>query len=388
MSNMPPSDLAPIQQLIDRTRRLLRSSWMITGMAVVCTVLLGSLLVAATADLLLALWPSFRWVALAIVVIPAGWAFIMGVLRAGLRRLGSRNVARKIENHIPQMHNRLVSCMDLAAERDGHPLSRGLPPAARRRNHGAGPRFRSAAGARLAADAPGFARRGDCGGRVRRRLDHAFRKTHRRQSPACSALGPTSRRPRECSTRSSPATHAILRGDPIEFVVDVKAGAPTDLQLEIFAKDGGAPLRYDLRRRNDRRWTFSLNGFERSFDYRVRGGGTWTLPFHIAMVDRPKLVSLQATLHYAKYFGPVEPRPNPPQVADIAGPEQSEVEVAVGVEGDVARGEIRLYQARPPPAARRGQARANRRPADALDRQRQVVGPLPLAARRLLPRTP
>ena len=123
MSNVPPSDLAPIQQLIDRTRRLLRSSWMITGMAVVCAVLLGSLLLAATADLLLALWPSFRWVALAIVVIPAGWAFIMGVLRAGLRRLGSRNVARRIENHIPQMHNRLVSCMDLAADRDGHPLS-------------------------------------------------------------------------------------------------------------------------------------------------------------------------------------------------------------------------------------------------------------------------
>ena len=130
----------------------------------------------------------------------------------------------------------------------------------------------------------------------------------------------------------------------------MQAGAPTDLQLEIFAADGGAPLRYDLRRRNDRRWTFSLNEFERSFDYRVRGGGTWTLPYHIAMVDRPKLVSLQATLHYAKYFGPVEPRPNPPQVADIAGPEQSEVEVAVGVEGDVARGEIRLYQSRPQPA--------------------------------------
>ena len=81
-----------------------------------------------------------------------------------------------------------------------------------------------------------------------------------------------------------------------------------------------------------------------------RGGGTWTLPFHITMVDRPKLVSLQATLHYPKYFGPTEPRPNPPQVADIAGPEQSEVEIAVGVEGDVARGEIRLFQS---PAGRR-----------------------------------
>ena len=121
--------------------------------------------------------------------------------------------------------------------------------------------------------------------------------------------------------------------------------------MEIFAKDGGAALRYDLRRRNDRRWTFSLAGFERSFDYRVSGGGTWTLPFHIAVVDRPKLVSLQATLHYPKYFGPVEPRPNPPQAADVAGPEQSEVEIAVGVEGDVARGEIRLFQPSPANAA-------------------------------------
>ena len=112
---------------------------------------------------------------------------------------------------------------------------------------------------------------------------------------------------------------SVLRGDPIEFSVDVQAGSPNDLQLEISTENGKTTLHYELRRRNDRLWTFSLDGYDQSFHYRVTGGGTWTLPFHISVVDRPKLTSLQATLHYPKYFGPVEPRPNPPQMADIAG---------------------------------------------------------------------
>jgi hypothetical protein len=141
-----------------------------------------------------------------------------------------------------------------------------------------------------------------------------------------------------------PGNATVLRGDEIAFAAHVTKGNPASLQLEIFPEGGRAPLRYDLRHRHDNLWTFSLRGFETSFDYRVMGGGTWTRPFHITMVDRPRLASLQATLHYPKYFGPTEPRPNPPQVADVSGPEQSEVEVAVGVEGDVVRGEIRLFQ--------------------------------------------
>ena len=51
MSNMQTSDLQPIQRLIGRTRQLLRLSWVIVGMAVTCGLLLGTLLVAALADL-------------------------------------------------------------------------------------------------------------------------------------------------------------------------------------------------------------------------------------------------------------------------------------------------------------------------------------------------
>ncbi len=343
MSNLPNSDLEPIQQLISRTRRLLRSSWMLTGMAIVCAIMLGTLFLAASADMLLTLWTSFRWVALAAVLIPTFWALAVGVLKAGLRRLGSRNVARNIEKNIPEIHNRLLSCVDLADEREDRPLSAAfrqrLVDETKDRVQVFDPwtvldftRMRRASLAAAVVMAIFVLTWLMLSTRFSTAIARIFRPW--------ADIPPTT----GVVYKVAPGDSSVLRGDPIEFVVDVEAGDPNDLQIEISTDDGNAPLRYDLRRRNNHRWTLALSSFEKSFDYRVTGGGTWTLPYHITMVDRPKIVSLHATLHFPKYFGPVKPRPNPPQTADIAGPEQSEVEVTVGAEGDVARGEIRLYQ--------------------------------------------
>ena len=102
MSTMQTSDLALIQRLIGRTRQLLRLSWVIVGLAATCGLLLGTVLVAALVDLALTLWPSFRWVAMLLVVVPVGWVFVAEVLRSALRRLGcaaspgaSKNTSRR-----------------------------------------------------------------------------------------------------------------------------------------------------------------------------------------------------------------------------------------------------------------------------------------------------
>src|SRR5262249_39867252 len=50
----------------------------------------------------------------------AAWAFFAGVVRPTFRRLRSGHVARRIETHLPGIHNRLVSCIDLA-ENQGPP---------------------------------------------------------------------------------------------------------------------------------------------------------------------------------------------------------------------------------------------------------------------------
>src|SRR5437016_1564534 len=102
-------DVAPIYRLIRRTRRLLRSSWVITGLSLTVGLLLGSLVAVCLLDLAWPLLPSLRLLALLLVLLPAAWVFTVGVLMPLARRLGHVRVARRIESHIPGIHNRLVS---------------------------------------------------------------------------------------------------------------------------------------------------------------------------------------------------------------------------------------------------------------------------------------
>src|ERR1700730_2523481 len=111
-------DINPIYRLIYKTRLLLRSSWVATGFGLTLGLLLGVLVAVVLLDLLVPLWPAFRLVALVLVVVPSAWGFFVGVVRPLFRRLGPGKVAQRIEEKIPGIHNRLVSCIDLDAGKD------------------------------------------------------------------------------------------------------------------------------------------------------------------------------------------------------------------------------------------------------------------------------
>src|SRR5262245_42885237 len=120
-------DSRPLHRLIGRTRLLLRSSWVATGLGLTVGLLLGTLAVLAVLDLFVPLEPItlplvdvvvpldpiLRCVALVLVVVPAFLALVQGVVRPLIRRLGPTQVARRIETHLPGIHNRLVSAIDL-----------------------------------------------------------------------------------------------------------------------------------------------------------------------------------------------------------------------------------------------------------------------------------
>jgi hypothetical protein len=333
--------IKPIWGLILRTKLLLRSSWIATGLATLLAVFFTALLAAGMLDLLFTLWVSMRWCALALVVLPTTAVLGGGVLWPAVRRLGSQNVARRIEQHIPHMHNRLVSCVDLALERKNRAASplfrRRLIEEALERIRGFRParvldlsRLKQAALAALATLAVFLV----VVVLLRDRLPTALARVFRPWADIPPASG--------VRYSVAPGEKKVLRGDDLEFAAQVEKGEPDDLELEVLP-DGGRPVRYEMRRRDGRTWTLALHELESSFSYRVVGGGTWSLPYRVTVVDRPRIATLQATLRWPKYFGPVAPRPNPPETADVSGPEQSEVELSVGVEGDVSRGEIRLF---------------------------------------------
>ena len=123
---LAPPNAGPLHRLIRRTRVLLRATRVATGMALTVGLLLGALALVAAADLLLPLLQFPYWLAhgcdvglrlasLCLVVAPPAVALLAGVLFPLFRRLGAGTVARRIEAHIPGIHNRLVSCIDLEA---------------------------------------------------------------------------------------------------------------------------------------------------------------------------------------------------------------------------------------------------------------------------------
>ncbi len=111
-------DTTAIRFLVSRTRRLLRSTWVVTGL--LASFGLGLLLVIAmtmtdfvVSSVVPSEWTVLRAIALVLLVVPTTWAVMVGVLRPLFRRLSSVLIARRIETQLPKIHNRLVTCIDL-----------------------------------------------------------------------------------------------------------------------------------------------------------------------------------------------------------------------------------------------------------------------------------
>jgi hypothetical protein len=369
-------DISPIQRLIESARRLLRSSWVATGAGVTVGLLLGFLVGTAVIDLLVPLWPAFRLVALLLVTIPAGWAFVVGVVRPLFRRLTAPRVARTIEEHIPGIHNRLVSCVDLATKASHD--ERSVSPAFFRRLVGeAIERVRGFRPSQV-VDRGSLRRAGLFAasailaflvayGVVPDRLPTALARIFQPFADIPPETGIVYRvlplksfNPEPTATvfRSRPqravaegsglndgheGSGKALRGEDIVLGAEVIRGDPQQLRIEIHGANSQTPLWHNLHR-DGSRWTFTLAGFEQSFDYRIHGGGTWSKLQHVELLDRPRLVELHTVLHYAPYMEIADPRVGPPQTGDVTGPEDSTVEVVVQAAGDVSEGAIEILR--------------------------------------------
>ncbi|HEY7310093.1 MAG TPA: hypothetical protein VH643_12095 [Gemmataceae bacterium] len=359
-------DSRPIYRLIRRTRHLLRSSWVATGLGLSIGLGLGTLVVLTLIDLTVPLRPItwtvgervvpvaslIRLLALLLVVVPAGWAFFVGVVRPLFRRLASVQVARRIESHLPGIHNRLVSCIDLESKG----MRAGVSPIFYRR---------------LLTEALDRIR-GFRAGRVLDYLslrratlfaaattlsfvllwclfsDRATRAMARIFRPFAD-LPPIAR----VAYTVEPGDADVLREEPIAFAVRTTSDAdPEELRLELYNDAGVPPHKYELNRDKDdpKLWKITVDGaslgegYENGFRYRIYGGDTWSVQHTIRLVERPVLVNVNSVVYYPKYMGIPEPHPTPPQAVEVTGPEGGEVEVRVEARGQVADGEIQMLR--------------------------------------------
>ena len=341
-----PPDITPIRSLIRSTARLLRSSWVATGLGLSLGLLAAALVILSLLDLALPLGSALRFSALVLVVVPASWAFFAGVVRPAFRRLGDRQVARRIEGHIPGIHNRLVSCIDL----DSGKTQADRSPAFYRRLVGEAIERARAFRPRTVVDMKSLRRAGAFAATSLAALVLALVLFSEGLPTALARIfAPFADIPPATGVAFAvePGDARILRGEDVGFLARVTKGAPETLRLELRPEGGGEAIWHDLKRTGEGKdWALTLTASEKPFGYRVHGGGTWSKLYKVAIVERPKIVGLQTVLHYPPYMGINEPRVGPPQVADVTGPEKSAVEVVVKTEGDVSEGEIQLLAER------------------------------------------
>jgi hypothetical protein len=310
---------------------------------------IGVLAAAGLFDVIAPLNTVFRAVALAAVILSAGWALLAIVAGAIVRRISTVEVARHIEAQLPGIQNRLVTALEL--ERTSGPTTAESPAFYYRLVDEAVERTRGFRARRVV----GFQR-------LRRAAILSFAAAiafnaawlllgDQFLTAVTRIVHPFEDIPPASGVRYSVVTPAgdahVLRGDELAFTVDVSRGEPDDLQLEL-AGAGPLPVFYALRKRDSRLWELRVDtssigaGFEHAFTYRVKGGGTWTPMHKVTVVDRPAIAALQVLLHYPEYMGIAEPVHGDPEIHDVSGPEESRIEIIVDAEGDVSEAEIQL----------------------------------------------
>jgi len=375
-TSSPAPDISPIRRLIAQVRRLLRSSWVATGLGITVSLLFGVLVAAALLDLVIPLAVPLRLAALLAVVVPSAIAFWSGVVRPLFRRLSPVRVARVIEPHLPKIHNRLVSVVDLDQPQAQNKYSGAFHNRLVRETLERIKSFRpgsvvnltnlrrAAVAAVLAVAAFGaaFTAFSD-------RLPTALARIFQPFADIPPATGVT--------FDVEPQNTKSLRGDPIELAARVTRGNPEGLRAEVRLLTSGRTLWHDLEAPRSSgaavpsaeaaggqaqadpeeggagelaapsgpRHSLTLTGIDESFEYRIHGGGTWSPKYRVEMLDRPQIVDVQSALHYPEYMGIAEPRVNPPLQLDVTGPEASQVEVRVATAGDVYEGQIELLDA-------------------------------------------
>jgi hypothetical protein len=357
-------DSRPLHRLIGQTRRLLRSSWVATGLGVTAGLLFGTLAVLAVFDLFVPLEPVtlplfdvvvpldpvLRCVSLLLVVVPAGLAFLHGVVRPLFRRLGPTQVARRIETHLPGIHNRLVSAIDLEKTAPQHKASpvflRRLLSEALERVKAFRPRMvLDAVSLRRAAVAVLLAAVVSAGAWFffADRLPTALARIFMPFADIPPASG--------VAYAVEPGQAAVLRDEEITFAAHVTAGDPEALRVELYGAGRTRPRTFALTpdRNDGRRWRVVVDGaslgagYEDGFRYRVYGGRTWSKQYSIQLVDRPVISAVSTAVRYPAYMKVAEVQPTPPQLP-VAGPEGSTVLVTVEAQGPVASGEVQLLE--------------------------------------------
>jgi hypothetical protein len=334
------AELSRIESLVRRTRQVLRSAWVLTGAGLTLGLCLATLIITSVADLAVPMPELLRLMALILVVVPTGLAFIAGVVRPLVRRLSGNQVARRIEKHVPQIQSRLVTSLDLARDESQRQFSpvffdRLVTETAQRVGNFRPTTVVDKTNVRRAAifALVSVVVFGLVFGVFHDRLPTALARIFAPFADIPPATGVV--------FRAEPGDAKMLKDEDLLIAAVVERGEPREMTLE-FRSLGGKWTTQPMVRTAPDRFEFVVREIDASIEYRLVGGRTWTRRHRVDVLERPTIAGLHTVVRYPEYMQLPEPKIGPPQTGDAAGPVGSDVEVVVDVAGDVSTGELQI----------------------------------------------
>jgi len=329
------SAVQELQRLVRATRRRLRWSWLAAGACLFVGLAATALLLAVSFDLAFVLPDFGRWVAFAVVVVVGLAVFLSRVLRPTITRLPTPGVALRIERRTENMHNRLLTVLDLAE----HPLgdeSRSFFDAVvmqtSERIRGFDPR--------AVVDQPSLARAIRWGILPTALLIAATMLAPSFVGVALQrVLQPWADIPPPSLLRFDvqPGDAKVLLGESAPISVAISGGQPDEIRVKFTSASGERTV--PVKRDGDG-YRYTLEKFSEPLTYRVYAGRTWTKQYRLDLVQRPVLESVRLRVHPPRYLTGAATKDIRLEDRTIDVLEGSEIEVVAQGSGEIMTAEI------------------------------------------------
>jgi len=141
----------------------------------------------------------------------------------------------------------------------------------------------------------------------------------------------------------SPGDLDVLEGNPLDIRGSVVRGAAADVTLVLFDTDGRAS-RQPMRVEDDGTFVARLEGLDHPVRYRLESGSAWTRTHAIGILERPEIRSLSCRLRLPDYMRIEQPLDVAADAMRVEPPEGSTLEFLLAASGDAASGSLGLCE--------------------------------------------
>lgn len=141
----------------------------------------------------------------------------------------------------------------------------------------------------------------------------------------------------------SPGDLDVLEGNPLDIRGSVVRGTAADVTLVLFDADGRAS-RQPMRAEDDGTFVARLEGLDHPVRYRLESGSAWTRTHAIGILERPEIRSLSCRVRLPDYMRIEQPIDVAADAMRVEPPEGSTVEFVLAASGDATSGSLGLFE--------------------------------------------